>query len=128
MLFAIPDISTRDTSDCERPKRGVENSTGSGMEEGADIGGVIAGLAFLIAGVRLSRLSLQTGQAPERLLAVTFLVWSVSYFVWEIPIILGSESVTLPCFFAGRLLNDIGVVTFVLFLRLVFRSQERWAW
>ena len=98
------------------------------MEAGAYIGGVIAGLAFLFAGVRLSRLSLRTGEAPERLIGATFLLWSVSYFVWEVPIMLGDESTVMPCFVAGRLLNIFGIVTFVLFLRLVFRSQERWAW
>jgi hypothetical protein len=98
------------------------------MEESAYIGGVVAGLAFLVAGVRLSRLSLRTGEAPERLLGATFLLWSVSYFVWELPIVLANESMMLPCFVAGRLLNIFGIVTFVLFLRLVFRSQERWAW
>jgi hypothetical protein len=30
------------------------------------------------------------------------------------------------CFFAGRLLTDVGTVSFALFLRLVFRPQERW--
>ena len=45
------------------------------MEESAYIGGVIAGLAFFIAGFRLVRLSVRTGEAPERLLGATFLVW-----------------------------------------------------
>jgi hypothetical protein len=49
------------------------------MEENAYIGGAIAGLFYLIAGIRLFRLSLRTGEAPERLLGVTFLVWSLSY-------------------------------------------------
>jgi putative Ca2+/H+ antiporter (TMEM165/GDT1 family) len=33
----------------------------------------------------------------------------------------------LPLFFLGRVFEDIGTVTFALFLRLVFRRQERWA-
>jgi hypothetical protein len=56
------------------------------------------------------------------------LVWGFSYFAWEIPIVLTDESLVRPFFVAERVLNDIGVVTFVLFTRLVFRSRERWAW
>jgi hypothetical protein len=98
------------------------------MEESAYIGAVIAGLAFLIAGFRLSRLSLRTGEAPERLLGAAFLLWGFSYLVWELPIILVDESITRPCLVAGRLLNDFGIVASVLFLRLVFRRQEPWGW
>ena len=49
------------------------------MEESAYIGGVVAGIGFLIAGVRLYRLSVRTSEASERLLGVAFLVWSLSY-------------------------------------------------
>jgi hypothetical protein len=97
------------------------------VDEGAYIGGLIAGLAYLIMGVRLSRLGLRTGEAPERLLGVTFLVWGVSYLLWALPIALSNEAIAVPCFAAGRLLNDIGVLTSALFMRLVFRSRERWA-
>ena len=97
------------------------------MEENAYIGGAIAGLAFLIAGVRLYRLSMRTGEAPERLMSVTFLVWSLSYLCWQIPIAVETGSLAAPLFFVGRITEDIGSVSFALFLQVVFRSQERWA-
>jgi hypothetical protein len=97
------------------------------MEGTAYIGGAIAGLFYLIAGIRLVRLSIKTGEAPERLLGVTFLVWSLSYLAWQLPIALANDWMALQLFFAGRVLEDVGTITFALFLRLVFRNQERWA-
>lgn len=97
------------------------------MEDSAYIGGAIAGLFYLIAGTRLFRLSLQTGQAPERLLGVSLLLWSLSYLCWQLPIAIDSGRMELPLFFGGRVFEDIGTVTFALFLRLVFRNDERWA-
>jgi len=97
------------------------------MEESAYIGGVVAGLAYLIAGARLYRLSVRTREAPERLLGVTFLVWSFSYFSWQLPAALEAASFEAPLLTFGRVTNDIGVVTFALFMRVVFRRQERWA-
>jgi len=97
------------------------------MEESAYIGGVVSGLAFLIAGVRLNRLSVRTGEIPERLLGVTFLLWSLSYLCWQLPFAVETGSLAIPVLFAGRVTNDIASFTFALFLRLVFRNQERWA-
>ena len=97
------------------------------MEESAYIGGAIAGLFYLVAGTRLVRLSLKTGETPERLLGVTFLLWSLSYLAWQLPIALANDWMALQLFFAGRVFEDVGVVTFALFLRVVFRNQERWA-
>jgi putative Ca2+/H+ antiporter (TMEM165/GDT1 family) len=97
------------------------------MEDSAYIGGAIAGLFYLIAGIRLMRLSLRTGETPEQLLGVTMLVWSLSYLTWQLPIALGDDWMSLQLFFAGHISEDIGTITFALFLRLVFRSQERWA-
>jgi hypothetical protein len=97
------------------------------MEESAYTGGTIAGLAYLIAGARLYRLSVRTGEIPERLLGVTFLLWSFSYFCWQLPFAVEIESVAIPVLFAGRVTDDIGSFTFALFLRVVFRNQERWA-
>jgi hypothetical protein len=97
------------------------------MEESAYIGGLIAGFAFLIAGIRLYRLQVRTGEAPERLLATTFLVWSLSYFCWQLPVAVETGSLAAPLLFIGNTTNELGCITFALFLRVVFRNQERWA-
>jgi putative Ca2+/H+ antiporter (TMEM165/GDT1 family) len=97
------------------------------MEDGAYIGGAIAGLFYLVAGTRLVRLSLRTGETPERLLGVSLLLWAFSYGTWQLPIALPIDWIELPLFFAGRVLEDIGTVFFALFLQRVFRNQDRWA-
>jgi hypothetical protein len=97
------------------------------VEDHAYLGGAIAGLAFLVAGFRLFRLSVRTGEAPERLLGLTFLVWSLSYLSWQVPIAVETGWFETPLLLAGRVTEDIGSVTFALFLRVVFRPQERWA-
>jgi hypothetical protein len=82
------------------------------MKESAYIGGVAAGLAFLIAGTRLLRLSVQTGEAPERLLGATFLLWSLSYLFSGLGIALGSESLITPFMFIGHLIVIVSDITF----------------
>jgi heme/copper-type cytochrome/quinol oxidase subunit 4 len=97
------------------------------MEDDAYIGGAIAGLLYLVAGTRLARLSVRTGEAPERLLGLTFLVWSFSYLFWQLAIALGNESLDTALFFISRLATVTGVFTLALFLRVVFRNQASWA-
>jgi hypothetical protein len=104
------------------------------MEEGAYIGGVIAGLAFLIAGVRLSRLSLRTREAPERLLGVTFLLWGlagVTWAVWEVAetaqiieySVTGVWSATMDSLVGGLEVGAIALIWLVFFPPAVYR---RW--
>jgi putative Ca2+/H+ antiporter (TMEM165/GDT1 family) len=97
------------------------------MEDNAYIGGAFAGLVYLVAGIRLTRLSVRTGELPERLLAATFLLWSVSYLFWEFGRALGEESLATPLLTTGYFVTQAGNVTLALFLRAVFRSRERWA-
>jgi len=91
------------------------------VEGSAYIGGVIVCLGYLIAAARLGRLSLKTGEKPERLLAITFLFWGVAYVGWQLPIVLSDDALVLPLYFSARILTDIGTVLSVFFLRLVFR-------
>jgi hypothetical protein len=97
------------------------------MEESAYIGGVIVGLGYLIAGTRLARLSMKTREAPERILAVTFLLWSISYACWQLPILLGDASLFAPLYVIARILTDAATVGTALFLRLVFRPNSGFA-
>jgi hypothetical protein len=94
------------------------------MEASAYIGGVIVCLGYLIAGVRLWRLSLKTQQKPERLLSVALLLWGLAYVGWQIPLILSDESLLTPLYFSARILTDAGTVVSALFLRLVFRPNS----
>ena len=97
------------------------------MEDHAYLGELVAAIAYLTAGVRLLRLSLRTGEAPERLLGVSFALMGTSYLFYTIPVIVGIESLWTPFTFAGRITFDIGVVPFALFTRVVFRRDDSWA-
>ena len=97
------------------------------MEDGSYIGGFIAGFVYLVAGLRLTRLGVRTGELPERLLAATFLLWSVSYLFWELGLALGEESLATPLLTTGFYVTQAGNITLALFLRAVFRNRERWA-
>jgi hypothetical protein len=92
------------------------------VEENAYIGGVIAGLAYLVAGIRLYALSLRTREVPERLLAASFF-----YFFTQLPIVLDDESMVRSFSSMGYALSNTAYVPFALFLQRVFRGRERWA-
>ena len=99
------------------------------MEDHAYIGELLAGIVYLIAGVRLLRLGKRTGEAPERLLGATFLFMGVSAAFYVLPVFSAFESLWTPLNFAGRVTFLPAAVMLALFTRLVFRADTRWgAW
>jgi putative Ca2+/H+ antiporter (TMEM165/GDT1 family) len=99
------------------------------MEETAYIMDAIAGVIFLIVGVRLYWLSRQTGQAPEYFIALTFLLWALGYALYDIPYAFVEADQSLGPFFAytSLLAFNLGNVAFALFTKDVFRKKQRWA-
>ncbi len=99
------------------------------MEEQAYIGELISGLIYLYVGTRLLRLSARTGEVPERLLGAMFLVTGASFLLYDLPIILDSESLWTPLNFAGRVTYLAAPVLLAVFTRRVFRPESAWsAW
>jgi len=99
------------------------------MEDHAYIGELLAGIVYLIAGVRLLRLGRRTGKLPERLLGATFLFMGVSSVLYVLPVFSRFESLWTPLNFAGRVTYLPAAVMLALFTRLVFRPDKRWgAW
>jgi len=99
------------------------------MEDQAYVGEFIAGLVYLYAGIRLLRLSSRTGEVPERLLAAMFFVTGTSLLLYQLPIILDSESLWTPLNFAGRVAYLPAPVLLAVFTRRVFRPEGAWgAW
>jgi hypothetical protein len=96
------------------------------MEGSAYIGEGIAGLLFLIAGVRLLWLALRTGKAPEWLMSAGFLAWGLSYFLCNLPYALADESLLRPFYSVGRFVSAMGAVAFALFTWRVFRQNDIW--
>ena len=93
------------------------------------IGDSLAGLVYLIVGVRLFALSVRNAQTPERLLSATFLFWAFNYFLYDIPALFFYGEALLPPLFSisSAVTLYLGTITFVVFTRSVFRNQERWA-
>jgi hypothetical protein len=88
---------------------------------------ILAGFAYLVAGVRLYRFGLRKGGAPERLLSVSLVFWGLCLLLYDLPYALLDESMLTPFSFASRLAFHMGTIVFILFTRKVFRSRERWA-
>ena len=96
------------------------------MEGHAYIGELLAGVVYLIAGIRLLRLSQRTGEAPERLLGTCFIAIAASAFSYVLPNLPRFESLWTPLNFAGRVFVIPYSVIFALFTWRVFRPEARW--
>ena len=94
------------------------------MEEGAYAAQLLAALFFLIAGERLIRLSRRTGEAPERLLGLYFTSTAVAYVGWVLPVVVALGSMAEASDFAGWIIYSVGVVPYLIFIRIVFRPGE----
>jgi hypothetical protein len=82
-------------------------------------------LAFLCAAARLLHRSLQTHAVPERLLGTSFLLWGVSYLLYDVPEVLGVEELVLaPLANAGRISWQTGTVLMALFVKQTFRKSD----
>jgi len=99
------------------------------MDTSAYVGEVIAAFVFLFVGVRLYRYSRRTGHLPETLLAASFLLWTLSFAIWDIPYAFVDSEELVPAVYSyGSLLAMVlGSVVFAFFIRAVFRPDARWA-
>jgi len=96
------------------------------MEQGAYAVEFLAGLFFMIAGARLIRLSRRTGEAPERLLGISFALTGVAYVGWTLPYVVAMGPMAEPSDFAAWIVYSIGCVPYLLFVRVVFRPGPGW--
>jgi len=99
------------------------------MEESAYIMDAIAGVIFLLVGVRLYSLSRQARQSPEYFIALTFLLWALGYALFDIPYAFteGDESIAPHFAYTSLLAFNLGNITLALFTRNVFRKKQRWS-
>ncbi len=96
------------------------------MEGHAYLGELLAGIVYLIVGIRLLRLSQRTGEAPERLLGASFVAIAASAFSYVLPNLSAFESLWVPLNFAGRVFVIPYSVIFALFTWRAFRPAARW--
>jgi hypothetical protein len=99
------------------------------MEENAFVMEIIAGVIFFCVGIRLYRLSRRTRQAPEYLVALTFVAWALSFAIYDIPYFFTAEgeSIAPAAAFGSLVAVSVGNIALALFTREVFRKGERWA-
>jgi hypothetical protein len=97
------------------------------MEANAYLFELLAALAYCGVAVRLLRLAARTRQRPERMLGVYFAASGISYLLYETPLVLAREDWQTPAFFAGRVLYDVALLPFLLFLIDLFHRGQRWA-
>jgi hypothetical protein len=99
------------------------------MDTSAYVGELIASLVYLFVGLGLYRLCRRTGQLPETLIAATFLLWTVSYALWDIPYAFVASWELVPAAYSYGSLIALasGNVVFAFFIRAVFRPGARWA-
>jgi len=96
------------------------------VEENATIGELIASLVYLVAGVRLIRLSCRSQERPERILGASLLLMGLGSLLYSIAELIDLESLWVPLNFSGRLVYVVAFVLVAVFTRRVFRSEQRW--
>ena len=96
------------------------------MEENAYITSVIASAVYLIASLRLIRLSRRTRERPELLLGLYFALSGLYYLGYNLPSLLGIDSWPQPIAMAIEWIYIIGVFPYLFFIRSVFRPDDAW--
>ena len=86
-----------------------------------------AAVFFLVIGIRLLRLSLRTGEIPERLLGTYFVFAGLAYGVWQLQTYLEQAWTGDPIDLLAWSLYAVGVIPFLHFSRVVFRPDSAWA-
>ncbi len=97
------------------------------MEVNAYITSVIAGAFYLIASLRLIRLSRQTGERPELLLGVYFGFSGAYYLIYNLPSLFGFDFWQPPIDVGIEWIYSLGVFPYLFFIRSVFRPDGAWA-
>jgi hypothetical protein len=95
--------------------------------DNAWIGEFIAGIFYLIVGIRLTLLASRTGERPERLLSAMFFFSGASYILYTVPVVIPIDALWTPFNFAGRVSYIPAPILIALFTREVFRSDTRFS-
>jgi hypothetical protein len=91
------------------------------------MGEFLAGLFFLIIGIRLLRLSYRTGESPEWQLGAYFVLAGMSYLAYVLPRMAGLADLDVSSMFVSRVFYSISIIPFVQFIRDVYRQKASWA-
>ena len=97
------------------------------MEGNAYITAIIASTFYLVASLRLIRLSRRTRERPELLLGLYLALSGLYYLGYNLPSLVGIDSWPRPIGMAIEWIYMIGVVPYLFFIRSVFRRDDAWA-
>ncbi len=97
------------------------------MEEYAYLTSIFAGAFYLIASLRLTRLSRRTGERPERLLGIYFGLSGVYYVGFNLPSLLGFAPWTAEIEWVLEWIYVAGIFPYLFFISSVFRPDSTWA-
>jgi hypothetical protein len=97
------------------------------MEESAYIISIAAGAFYVIASLRLIRLSRRNGERPELLLGLYFALSGLYYLGYNLPSLLGIDSWAAPIEITIEWIYVVGVLPYLFFIRSVFRPDDAWA-
>jgi hypothetical protein len=98
------------------------------MINGSYIAQILASAFFMIVGVRLLSLNRRTGETPEKLLGIYFLLTGFAYVGWMLPVIFDLGTMSVMSELSAWALYSIGVVAFLFFTRMVFRPNTTWTY
>ncbi len=88
---------------------------------------LLAGRFYLFAALRLLRLARRTREAPELLLGFYFALSGAAYVAWALPVLIDTGSFAWDASVGAALIYDVSVVSFLLFIRAAFRSEDAWS-
>jgi hypothetical protein len=97
------------------------------LEGNAYLGELSAGIIYLLAGARLVLLGIRTGEAPERFLGASFMMFGASGVLYCLPTFQVFSALWVPLNFTARVVYLPGSVLIAAFTARAFRPDERWA-
>jgi hypothetical protein len=97
------------------------------VEESAFLISILAGTFYLIASLRLIRLSGRTHERPELLLGLYFSLSGAYYIAYNLPSLFGFSAWLPAVDWAIEAIYVLGVIPYMFFIRAVFRPEDTWA-
>jgi hypothetical protein len=99
------------------------------MEQNAYVMEAIAGVIYLVLGLRLCWLSRRSVRLSDSFIGLALLTWALGYALYDIPYALvESDELIPPLFsFTSILAFNLGNVILAMFTQEVFRKRDHWA-
>jgi hypothetical protein len=99
------------------------------MQQHAYVMEAIAGVLYLILGLRVYWISWRSIQLSDSFMGLALLTWALGYALYDIPYALVESEELVPPFFSysSILALSLGNVVLAMFTQEVFRKREHWA-